>query len=195
MQRDAFQPGQGLEEDLAVAHRQIVALHQGQAQIMGEIDMLEIGFVVGARRQQHGAVAARQAEIENAFLIGVEEGRQPRHPQIAEILRKGLRHHQPVFQRIAQAAGRIGAAGHHLPRPIGPARQIGGIQMHMHIARGLGAAQRPQELRMAGHQMRRQHTLAHQPLRPVNIAQDHVRPGRRAGSPPLRSSPNRWPTG
>ena len=106
---DPFQPGQGLEEHLAIAHRQVVALHQGQAQIMGEIDMLEIGFVIGARRQQHGAVAPRRAQPQDAFAIGVEEGRQPRHLHVAEAFGKGLGHHQPVFQRIAQAARRIGA--------------------------------------------------------------------------------------
>ena len=43
--------------DLPVAYRQVVALHQRQAEIVGEIDMLEIGFVVGTGRQQHGAGA------------------------------------------------------------------------------------------------------------------------------------------
>ena len=171
---DALQPGQGLEEHRAVAHRQIVALHQRQAQIMGQIDMLEIGFVVGAGGQQHGAVAARMAQRQNVFAIGVEEGGQPRHPQAGEILREGLRHHQPVFQRIPQPAGRVGTAGQHPPRSVGAARQVGGIQMHMNIPGRARATERAQELGMAGHQMGGQDILLHQPLRAIHVAQDQV---------------------
>ena len=173
--RDALQTGQGFQEHFAVAHRQIVALHQGEAEIMGQIDMLEIGFIVGTRRQQHGAVAPCRAQFQDAFAVGIEEGGQPRHPHVAEAFGKGLGDDQPVFQCIAQPARRIGAAGGDLPAAVGAARQVGGIQMHMHALRRGGAAQRAQELGMAGDQMGRQHALLDQPLRTIDVAEQHVR--------------------
>jgi hypothetical protein len=42
-----------LQVDAAVAHHQIRALDQRETQVACEIGVLEIGFVVGARRQQH----------------------------------------------------------------------------------------------------------------------------------------------
>ena len=82
--RHPLQPRQGFEKDFGIAHHQIIAFDQGQAQIMGEIDMLEIGFVIGTGRQQHGAVAARGGQLKNIFAIGVKEGGQPRDLQFAE---------------------------------------------------------------------------------------------------------------
>ena len=71
--RDALQAGQCFQKHFAIAHRQVVALHKRQAQVMRQIDMFEIGFVVRPRRQQHGAVAPRLAQRQDAFLVGVEE--------------------------------------------------------------------------------------------------------------------------
>jgi hypothetical protein len=44
---------QRLEVQALVAHRQVAALDQGQAQVARQVGVLEIGFVVGAGRQQH----------------------------------------------------------------------------------------------------------------------------------------------
>ncbi len=141
---------------------------------MGEINMLEIGFIVRARRQQHGAVAARGGKAQDIFAIGIEEGRQPRHLHLAEGIGKALAHHQPVLQRIAQTARRVGSGGHHPPGAIGGAGQVGGIEMNMHIARRFGAAERTQELRMAQDQMRRQMALGDHALFAIGVAQDQV---------------------
>ena len=43
MAATSLKTGQGLDEDLTITHSEVIALHQGQAQIVGEIDMLEIG--------------------------------------------------------------------------------------------------------------------------------------------------------
>ena len=70
---DALKAGQRLQEHFAIAHRQVVTLDKRQAQIMRQIDMLEIGFVVRPRCQQHGAVAPRLAQRQDAFPVGVEK--------------------------------------------------------------------------------------------------------------------------
>ena len=43
---------QGFEVQLLIAHRQVVALHQAQTQIAGEVSMLKISFVVRAGGQE-----------------------------------------------------------------------------------------------------------------------------------------------
>ena len=48
----ALQALQGFEVELLVAHQQVAALHQGQAQVARQIGVLKIGFVVGAGREQ-----------------------------------------------------------------------------------------------------------------------------------------------
>ena len=48
----ALQPGNGADMDFAVAHRQIAAFDQKQAEIAGEIGLLEIGFVERARASE-----------------------------------------------------------------------------------------------------------------------------------------------
>ena len=50
---DGLEAVEGLDEDATVAHRQIAALDQREAEIPREIGVLEVGFVVRARRQQH----------------------------------------------------------------------------------------------------------------------------------------------
>ena len=49
---DGLQPAQRLQEDVPVAHRQVAALDQRDAEVAGQIGVLEIGLVIGAGSQQ-----------------------------------------------------------------------------------------------------------------------------------------------
>ena len=51
----ALQAGDGAHMDAPVAHREVVALDQQEAEIAREIGLLEIGLAVGAGRQQADA--------------------------------------------------------------------------------------------------------------------------------------------
>ena len=46
-----FQPGEGLEQQAVIAHRQVLAFHQRITQIARQPDLLEIGFVERPRSQ------------------------------------------------------------------------------------------------------------------------------------------------
>ena len=63
----AVQAGQGLEEDDAVAHREVAAFDQRQAEVARQVGLLVIAFVARARREQHDqrhlAVAQRRRRI------------------------------------------------------------------------------------------------------------------------------------
>ena len=132
---DTFQPRQRLQEHLPVAHRQVVAFHQREAEIMGEIDMFEIGFVIGPRRQQHGAALDAVGQRLHAIAIGPEERGQALDAHRAKEIGKGLGDHDAVFERVAQPARRVGARGQHGHDPSRRPRQVGGIEMHMHVVR------------------------------------------------------------
>ena len=60
---EPFQPVQGLDVGGAVAHGQVVALHQLVAEEVGEVEVFEIGLVGRPGRQQHdvGLVARARA--------------------------------------------------------------------------------------------------------------------------------------
>ncbi len=126
---DALWPGDGAHEQALVDHRQIAPLDQRQAEIAREMRLFRIALVIGPGGEQGdarfvavaiGRDAAPQVAIEPGMAAGVDF-RQQR----AGAARQG----QPVFQRIADAGGQAGAIGQHAPLPIGPARQIGGIDM------------------------------------------------------------------
>ena len=58
-----LEPFERLEENAAVAHRQIAALHQRETEITRQIGVLEIGFVERPGRQQHHArIVASEGE-------------------------------------------------------------------------------------------------------------------------------------
>jgi hypothetical protein len=76
---DRLQPGQFLEKHLAVAHGQVLTLHQGIAQVAGEQGVLEIDPTVRSGREQDDAwiLAARGGTLGHARVKGVKERRQP----------------------------------------------------------------------------------------------------------------------
>ena len=49
---DGHQALQRFEKQVLVAHRQVAALDQGQAQVARQVGVFKIGFVVGAGRHQ-----------------------------------------------------------------------------------------------------------------------------------------------
>ncbi len=93
---------------------------------------------------------------------------------LAEQFLERLANDDAVLERVSDATGRIGAARQHPPRTVRHARQVGRIEMDVHALRWRHAHQRPQELRMAEHQMRRQMAVRDQLLRAVDILQDEV---------------------
>ena len=84
------QAGQVLQPDTAVAHHQVGAFDQRKSQVARQIGVLEIGFVVGPRGQQHDqrrAIALRRVLRQRVAQRGEEAG-QVLDAQVAELFRK-----------------------------------------------------------------------------------------------------------
>ena len=78
---------QRLQEDAVIAHGQVAALHQRNAEIARQVCMFEVGFVVGAWSQQHEpgrlAVAAWTTALQR-IEQAAEARRQPLHLHASE---------------------------------------------------------------------------------------------------------------
>ncbi len=99
----ALQSVQRTQIQALVAHRQVVALDQWNSQVASQIGLLEVGLVVGARSQQHGARRlvrlARRQPVQ--CLEQAPEARcQPLHVHRSEAVGEQSRHQDPVLQRI-----------------------------------------------------------------------------------------------
>ncbi len=127
------EPFERLEKDAVLAHRQVAALDQGEAEIAGQIGMLEVGLVQRSGGEQHYARmgARRRGKAQQGFAKGAEKRSQPVHLGFAKEVGKSLRHDDAVFQRIAGAGRGLGAVGDHPPLAIGRARQIDGEQVQV----------------------------------------------------------------
>ena len=107
---DWLQSLQGFEVQLFIPHGQVVALHQTQAQIPGQVSMLKIGFVVRAGCEQcdvgRGARRAAGLDAVDQGLVGFG---QALHGQRLKGLGELTRHNLPVFDQVTQTRGRLRA--------------------------------------------------------------------------------------
>ena len=172
----ALQAGDRLEPDTVVAHREVAAFDQREAEIAREQRVLEVGLVVRPGREQDDPrrpVAARRPVAQRGAQ-GVEERRQVLHRQLAEHLREDARDDEPILERVARARGRLRAVVDDPPAAVGRARQVGGVLQQV------TAAGRPQALggrekaAMAEDHLRRDRAALQQRLRAVEIAEDAV---------------------
>ena len=116
---------QGFEVQLLVAHRQVVALHQAQAQVARQVSVFEIGFVVRSGREQRnvgrgpGPTAGLDAVDQGAVGVG-----QPLHRVGFKCGTKQAGDDLPVFEQVTQTRGRLGALRQQPPAAIRPACQV-----------------------------------------------------------------------
>ena len=75
----------------SVAHRQVAALDQQEAEIAGKIGLFEIGLVIGAGRQQADARIGMRGRGDQAVAERLEERREPADVHIAIERREGAR--------------------------------------------------------------------------------------------------------
>ena len=174
---DLDQPLERLEEDEIVAHGEIGTLHDGDAELARQKNVLEIGVVIGPRRQEHDLRRLRQAAADGseARLPKLEKGLEPAHLGGAEGLGKGARQHRTVVERVAHPGGRLSAVREDAPLPARQAHQVGGVEMEVgHGTLGPRPAQRAQERGIAQHQVGRQQALLDEALRTVEIGEDGI---------------------
>ena len=182
------QSGQRLDEDDAVAHRQVAAFDQRQAQVARQVGLLVIAFAARARREQHDqrhlALAQRRrlvamgraepAPVHQAVVHRAEERRHRLHLQFAQQVGEGGCDDGAVFECVAGARRRLRAVGHHPPAAIGRARQVDRVEMQRHVVVVTHAVARAQEARMAMDQRRRQQAFAQHRLLAIHVAQNLV---------------------
>ena len=161
---------QGLEVQALVAYGQVVALHQGQAQVTRQVGVLEIGFVVGPGGQQGdvgmGTALAHLLEPVDQGAVGAG---QALHLHGLKGLRELARDGQPVFQQVAQARRCLGALRYHPPHAVRPTRQVEGGDVQMGIAHGLGAVHGAQVAGVPLHQGRGQQPVGQQALGAIDV--------------------------
>ena len=170
-----LQAADGAEEDLAVARRQVLALDERVAEVVGKVGLLEIGFVGRAGREQHDArVLAVRCEVFQRLAVVVEKLVQPLDRRAVEDIGQRLPRDDAVLQRVAEAGRRIEAVLDHPPAPVGGARDIH-RQRVQESGRTLAEADAgPQEVRVVqrdggGHQAAVQELLL-----PVEIEKQFV---------------------
>ena len=174
---------QRLEVERAVADREVSPLHEGQAEIAGQIGVLEIRLVVGPGGEQPdaGIVAVARGERAQRVAQALEEAREPLHPALAEGLGQRARDHQPVLECVSGARGCLGPVGEHPPLSVRRAREVGGVELEPAASLEPRPVTRPQVARVREDQPRRQQPLAQQPLRPIEIGEDRVEQPRPLG--------------
>ena len=164
---------EGLEVQALVAHDQVAAFHQRQAQVARQVGVLKIGLVVGPGSEQRqmrlGPGRAHAFEAVHQCAVGAG---QPLHAHGLKRLRKLARDGKPVFQQIAQSGRRLAALAHHPPVAIRPARQIEGRNVQMGAANRRDPMHGAQVAWMPLHQRRREQALRQQLLRPIDIGHD-----------------------
>jgi hypothetical protein len=170
-----LQPAQGAQVQPFVAHRQVAALHQGDAQVARQVGVLEIGFVVGAGRQQGDVrVGAGRGHGPQAIDPGPVAGGQALDLQGLERAREQPGDGQPVLQHIAQAGGGLGALRDHGPFPVGAAGQVEGGNVQVVAARGRHAVHAAQVARVALDQRGGQQALPQGGLGAIGIGQHAI---------------------
>ena len=137
---DRLQAFERLDEDAAVAHRQVAAFDQREAQIAREVRMLEVRFVVRPGRQQHdpGLVVRLRRQRHQRVALSAEERRQPLNLAVAERFGQAAQQHDPVLERVAGARRRLRPVGEHPPLAVRRARQVDGVQVQVDIPAGRG---------------------------------------------------------
>ena len=174
-----LQAAEGLEVQALVAHRQVVALDQREAQVARQIGVFEIGFVVGAGREQRdtGVLALGRQGFEAVHQRAVAGG-QALHFHAGKSLGELARDGNAVFQQVTQAGRRLRALAHHPPAAVGAVGQIEGDDVQPGVTRRANTLHGTQVTGVALHQRSRQQGLFQQFLRAVQVGHHGVEQAR-----------------
>ena len=94
---DLLEAADGFEVDAAVADGEVGAFDEGEAEVFGEVGVLEVGLVVRAGGEQDDArIGACGRCPQRAFALGAEKGREAQHVGAAEELRQQVRDDEAI---------------------------------------------------------------------------------------------------
>ena len=169
-----LQSFEGFKEQAVVAHHQVAAFDQRQAQVARQVGVFKIGFVVRAGRQQHHTAFGDRAGGPHAVNQRAVSGGQTLHFHVAKGIREQQGNCQPIFQQVAQARRSLGALGHHRPLAV---RTVGDVKcrnVQVGAARWLVTVHGAQVAGVAMHQSTWQQAVRQQGLWAVDIGHDTV---------------------
>ena len=170
---DRLQATQRLQEQAAVAHRQVTTLDQGAGQFARQ-QHVPVPCGIGMTRGEQCRRTARRKLPQH-----VEAKLDERIDAADELRDEQFRHHpaEPaaVLQRVRKAIGEPSAIRQHHPRSIRRAHEVCGIELQQPAARiGRGATTRAEEGRIGIDQRRRHGAIGQQSLLPVQIGQHRI---------------------
>src|SRR5258705_5735578 len=132
------------------ADGEIVALDQQKSEIARQCRVFEIGFTECAGRQQSDTRLVAIGASAQTVAERLEEGSNPLHIHRFVERGKSPRQDQPVFQRVAGSRRRLAAVAQYPPAPVGPAADIGGIEIEKSAAWRSDSVNRAQKFGAAG---------------------------------------------
>ena len=166
--------GDRIQKDMTIADGQIIPAHQPTAEAPRLIGMFEEGLVERAGRQHHqGRIFDRRQRTETVAQP-LEERCQRPHPGRGQGIAEQAGGNLSVGKRIAHAARCLRAVRQRMPAPIRQPDQIDRQQMQPNPLGRVCAMQGSQKTGICQGQAGRQHPLAKQPLRTVEIGQNGI---------------------
>ncbi len=170
----ALEAGDGAHMDLVVAHDEIAAFDQQEAEIAGEIGLLVIGLAVRAGGEKADARFAARGRGDQARAEFAEEGGETVDIEIAIEIGEDAGGNQPVFERVARARRRLCAVAEHPPAAVRAAANVGGVKAQPAPARRPHAVQRADEIGRPEHGGGGQNTFCDQPSLAVDVGERAV---------------------
>ncbi len=139
---------------------EVFAFEQHEAEVAGDIGVLEIGLVVLAGGQDaDAAVVPARIAVQRVAEIAEEAG-EPMHMHLRIDVGEGARGGDAVLEREAGARRRLRAIAQHPPAAIRTAAEFEGAEMEEVSAGRLDADDRAQEFGIARDQFGRQQAAA-----------------------------------
>ena len=144
---DRAEAGDGAHHDPAVLDGQVLALEQHEAEVAGDVGVLEVGVVERARGQDGDAGVGLVGEALQRVAEGAEEAGEAVDVRLGVEVGEDARGGDAVLQREAGAGGRLGAVAEHPPGAVGAAADLEGDEVQVVAAarrrrRPAGAATR-----------------------------------------------------
>ena len=178
MRSTGLSPSTVFKKHAVVADREVGAFDDAEAEIAREVRVLEVGPRLLPRRQKHRERRIAVAEAQESLRERAEEAREPAHVALREDLRQGLRRHDAILERVARARRRLRSVAEHPPAPVCRAREVERDEVQVQVVAHADTRARPQELRIAEHEARRQHFVLEHALLAVKIDEQRIQQAR-----------------
>ena len=174
---DGAQAGDGADHDPAVLDRQVLAFEQGEAEVAGDVGVLEVGVDERPRGQDGDAGVAVVREALEGLAEAAEEAGEAVDVGLGVEVGVDARGGDAVLQREAGAGGGLGAVAEHPPAAVGAAADLEGDEVQ--VVAAARAACRPAAAATRG--CRRSGSAAGGRRRPGGSGRRGRRPAPRAG--------------